>query len=229
MKGLEKMKVNHEQTKNKIFDIAGLLREQARYAKNYKQEQIKITSDEMLAQKYKNDRLAELMAAYIAKHKETKEKVVALLNDITPIELEQEAILEFDVPEFQNTLAAINAAQGRLPADVMTGIKLNFAGQYQALLSIKAAFERYEIDLAPYGYEEYTTSAGFAIQPLIHAAENIEQEETSTIIDLQELFKKVIHFGEVRGIKFSEEAKTFGDGVDDEVRELLALKVMGLM
>ena len=135
------MKVNHEQTKNKILDIVGLLREQARYAKSYEQEQIKITSDEMLAQKYKNDKLAELMTAYIAKYKETKEKVVALLNDIVPIELEQEKILEYDIDEFSNTLAAINAAQGKLPADVMESIKLNFAGHYQALLSIKAAFE----------------------------------------------------------------------------------------
>ena len=38
-KGMEKMKeINHEITKNKIFDIAGLLREQARYAKSCKNE-----------------------------------------------------------------------------------------------------------------------------------------------------------------------------------------------
>lgn len=223
------MKVNHEQTKNKIFDIAGLLREQARYAKAYRQNTQKLLDDKTLAEDYKNNEIAKLRTAYIAKYNDTKTKVVEKLNEIIPLELENEAILEFDIPEFANTMSAINSAQGKLPAEVMESIKLNFAGHYQVLNSIKAAFERYEIDLTPYGYEKYTTRAEFAIRDLITSAENIEQDEVSTIVSLNQLFNAIIHFGEVRGIEFTENAKTFGDGVDDEVRDILARRAMGLM
>ena len=223
------MKVNHEQTKNKIFDIAGLLREQARYAKTYRQSTQKLLDDETLAQDYKNNEIAKLRQAYIAKYNDTKTKIVDLLNEIATLELENEAVTEFDIPEFANTISVINSAQGKLPADVIHGIKYNFAGHYQVLNSIKAAFERYEIDLAPYGYEEYTTSAGFAINKLITSAENIEQDEVSTVVSLLQLFKDIIHFGEVRGIEFTENAKTFGDGVDDEeTKEIIARRAMGL-
>ena len=138
-----------------------------------------------------------------------------------------EKILEFDTPEFSNTLAAINAAQGNLPADVINGIKLNFAGQYQALITIKSAFDRYGIDLAPYGYEEYITSAGFAIQPLISAAKNIEQDEVSTVLSLKNLFDDILKFGKVRGIEFTPAEETFGE-YDEEDRELIARRAMGL-
>lgn len=222
------MKVNHEQTKTKIFDIATLLREQARYAKNYKQEQIKITSDDTYAQEYKNSKIDELRKLYNAKHTETKTKIVEKLNEIREIELEQEKILDLDIPEFANTIAAISAANGKLPSDIITGIKLKFAGHYQALMAIKAIFDRCEIDLAPFGYEEYITSASFVIDALVNEAENMEQEEVASIVSLQQLFNNIIHFGEVRGIKFSDGDKTFGDGVDDEVREILARRAMGL-
>lgn len=222
------MKVNHETTKSRILDILGILREQARYAKIYKQECKKVLDDDMLAEKYKTDKVESLRVAYITKHNENKAKVVALLNEIATIETGQEKILDFDIPEFANTVAVINTAKGKLPADVMEGIKLNFAGYYQVLLSIQAVFEQFDIDLTPYNYHEYTTSAGVAVLPLIHAAENIEQEETSTIVSLHKLFKDVIHFGEVRGIEFSGPAKTFGEGIDEEVQETLTRRAMGL-
>lgn len=221
------MKVNHEQTKNKILDICKVLRTQAAYAKRFRQESLNVTTDEMLAQKYKNDRLAELREAYNAKYNETKTRIVEILGQIAEIEHEQEKILEFDVPEFSNTIAAINAAQGKLPADVITNIKLNFAGQYQILMTIKAAFERYEIDLVPYGYEEYTTSAGFVLPGLIHKAENIEQDEISTLLSLKNLFDDVLKFGKVRGITFTPTEETFNE-FDEEDRELLARRAMGL-
>ena len=70
-----KMKINHEQTKTKINEVIGLLRSQALYAKNFRKEALKVNQDEMLAQKYKNDKLAELRAAYNAKYEETKTKL----------------------------------------------------------------------------------------------------------------------------------------------------------
>lgn len=222
------MKVNHEQTKNKILDICRVLRDQANYAKAFRQESKKVIDDEMLAQKYKNDKLAQLREAYNAKYNETKDKVVKMLGEIAEIELEQEKILELDVPEFSNTLATINAAQGKLPADVIEGIKLNFAGQYQALLAIKAAFERYEIDLKHYGYDEYTTSVAFAIKPLENAAANIEQDEVSTVLSLKRLFDDVLKFGKIRGVTFTPDQETFGE-FDEEEENLLARRAMGLI
>lgn len=223
------MKVNHDKTKNLIFDIAGILREQARYAKNYRKSIADISADTTYSQDYKSNAIAQLRTKYDEKYHDTKEKVVAKLDEIVLVELENESVLEFDIPEFSNTVAAINATQGKLPAEVMESIKLNFAGHYQVLSAIKAAFDNYDIDLAHYKYEEYTTSAAFAIETLKNAAENIEYSETATIISLHQLFKDVIHFGEVRGIEFSDDAKTFGEGVDDEVRDALARRAMGLI
>ena len=222
------MKVNHTQTRNKIFSIAELLKAQANYVKNHRQEQRKITLDEKLSQSYKANRLEDLRTAYTAKHIETKEKIVALLDEIAPIEREQENVFELDVAEFGNTLAAINATEGKLPPEVITGIKLNFAGQFQALLCIKAAFDRYNIDLKPYGYEEYTTKAEFTLRSLVAAVSDIEQEESGAIIGLHDFFKKLVRFGEVRGIMFDDDFKSFGSDVDEEISDTIARKAMGL-
>ena len=189
------MKINHEQTKHLIIGITELLRNQAQTAKRFRTESEAILSDGRMSQENINNSIAELRNSYIAKYNETKEKVEEKLNAILPTELENEKILELDVPEFNNTLAAINSAQGELPSEVIEAIKLNFAGQYQALISIKATFERYGKDLSPWNYEEYITSAGFAIQPLLTAAQSIEQSEVSTFVSLQKLFNAVIHFG----------------------------------
>ncbi len=221
------MKVNHEQTKNIILSIVEMLKTQAQVAKKYKADLDTVTADEMISQKLKNDRIAELRNNYIAKHSELKDKVEEKLNAIISIELENEKILELDVPEFSNTLAAINAAKGHLPSEVIDSIKLNFAGQYQALLAIAAAFKNYGVELSKYGYSEYTASVKAAINPLIIQAQNIEQSETSTFISLRKLFKDVIRFGEVRGIKFSDSDKTFP--FDDEIRTLISKQAMGLI
>lgn len=221
------MKVNHEQTRGKIIEITELLKVQAVTAQNFKENSNRVLADESLSQKYQNDRIAELRENYIAKHKETKEKVIAILEEIAPLELENEKILEYDIPEFANTMSAINSTQGKLPADVMESIKLNFAGHYQVLLSIKAAFEHYEIDLTPYKYEEYVTSAASVINDMIKMAENLELSESSSFIALKQLHAKVIRFGEVRGIKFSEEERTFGS-VSEAVSDALARQAMGL-
>ena len=220
--------INHDITKNKIFDIAGLLREQARYAKDCKKKQLELIDDETLAQEYKNSRIAELRETYLARYEDTKEKVNEKLNEILEVELEQEKILNYDIPGFTNTIAAINAAKGKLPPEVMEGIKLNFAGNYLVMQSIKAAFESYEVDLSKYDYEDYMTSASAAIEPIMQAANNIERDEVSTVVSLYDIFKSLIHFGEVRGIEFTENAKIFGDGLDGEIEEIYARRVMGL-
>jgi hypothetical protein len=221
------MKVNHEQTRGKIIEITELLKAQAVTAQNFKENSNKVLADESLSQKYQNDRIAELRENYIVKHKETKEKVIAILEEISPLELENEKILEYDIPEFANTMSAINSTQGKLPADVMESIKLNFAGHYQVLLSIKAAFEHYGIDLTPYKYEVYVTSAAFVINDMMKMAENLELSESSSFIALRQLHAKVIRFGEVRGIKFSPDEKTFGS-ISEDVSDALARQVMGL-
>lgn len=222
------MKVNHDKTKSLILNITKLLKAQIQTAKKYKADSDNILSDRLISQEYKNEQIEELRNAYLAKHSETKEKAENALNEILELELENEKILEFDVPEFSNTLAVINAAKGNLPSEVIESIKINFAGQYQTLLAIKSAFERYGVDLKKFGFEEYTISAGSAVKELIYQAQNIEQSETSTIVSLRKLFKDVIRFGEVRGINFSKSEKTLTADIDDEARKILTRKAMGL-
>lgn len=222
------MKINHERTKNKILEITGLIRGQAQAATEYRQKSLNITQDETMSQNYKDEQIERLRDEYIRKYEETKQGLTKKLDEIIPLELENEAVLEFDIPEFANTMTAINAAEGNLPENVIKSIKLTFAGNYQALLSIRAAFERYGIDLEKYGYNEYTESVNTAITPLILEAENIERSEISTFISLRSLFRNVIKFGEVRGINFSESQKDFGEGYNEEAANILARQAMGL-
>ena len=222
------MKINHEITRKNIIEITGLLRTQATVATNYRNTKTAIENDENMSQKYQQESLAQQRENYIAKLCETKEKIKERLEIILEDELKQETILEYDVPEFSNTLAVIDATQGQLPDEVIKNIKYNFAGQYQVLLSINAAFGKYGIELSKYGYDEYLRSASAVIQELIHEAKNIEQSEVSTFVSLRNLFSDIIKFGEVRGIKFSESEKDFREGHNEEADDIFAKQVMGL-
>lgn len=222
------MKVNHDRTKKIIIDITDILRAQAQVAKNFKVESDKVTENKTYSQAYQAEKIDALRREYDIKYNGTKDEVAKKLEEILNIELENEQILEFDVPEFANTLAAINAAKGKLPENVISNIKLNFAGQYQALLTIAATFENYGVEVSRYGYDDYLRSVSLAIEPLIIQARNIERSEVSTAISLKKLLKNVIHFGEVRGITFSENVKTLGDGLDDDASNQLARRAMGL-
>lgn len=223
------MKVNHDKTKNLIINITDILKTQAQVAKNFKVESDRINADKTYSQKYKADLIAKSREDYNVKYNETKDKITAKLEEILKIELKNEEILELDVPEFSNTLAAINSAQGNLPGYVIENIKINFAGQYQALSIIAAAFENYNVNLSKYGYTEYLRSADIAIEQLINKTRDIEQSEISTFISLKNLLKDVIRFGEVRGITFNENVKTLGADIDDEARMILARKAIGLL
>lgn len=222
------MKVNHEQTKKLIIDITDIIRAQAQVAKSFRIDRNKWDNEKTYSQEYRNDLISKLREDYNTKYNETKEAIAAKLEEILKIELENEKILELDVPEFANTLAAINSVRGKLPETVINTIKINFAGQYQALLAIAAAFENYDVDLSEYGYAEYLKSVSFAIEPLFLQAKDIEQSEVSTFVSLHKLLKDVIKFGEVRGVTFSEDTKKFGDGLDEEAKEIIARKAMGL-
>lgn len=223
------MKINHEITRKNIIEITGLLRTQATVATNYINTKTAIENDENMSQKYQQESLAKQRENYIAKLCETKEKIKEKLVFILNEELKQEEILEFDVPEFSNTLSAINAAQGKLPEEIIKNIKYNFVGQYQVLLSIKAAFKQYGIELSKYGYDEYLRSAAFVIEDLINKTEDIEQSEVSTFVSLRNLFRDVIRFGEVRGLKFTDSEKDFGEGHNEKADDILARKAMDLL
>lgn len=220
------MKINHDKTKGYILSICDLLKCQTKAAKEFKAEKEKVLTDNMLSEEYKNNCVAALRENYIAKYKETKVAIVKKLEAIILAEKENESILEYDVPEFSNTLAAINSAKGNLPSNVIESIKLNFAGQYQALLTIQAAFERYGVNLKDYKFNIYTTVAETAVNALIIQAENIELSEMSAFISLKKLYDNVISFGEIRGIVFTDEQKEYP--FSDEVRTEILKKSMRL-
>lgn len=222
------MKINHEKTHNEILAITELIKKQAVSAKEYKNQKNILESDETMAQKYKNDRLAELRVIYINGINETKALIKERLITVADLETANEQILETDVPEFANTLAAINSAKGNLPGNVIENIKLNFAGQVQLLEIIEKTFDNYGIDMSRYNFSEYTKPSQLVIADLSVKVENIEQSEAAIFLSLTNIYKAIIHFGEVRGIVFSDSEKTFSNGVDDEIREELARQAMGL-
>lgn len=225
------MKVNHDATKSIIYDIAGLLREQARRAMAYEKETQEIAQNPAYAESYKTKEIEKKRVAYIATHNDTQTQVAELIERMAEEEKKQEEILELDIPEYANTVASIQAAKGDLPAIAIDAIKKNFAGHYQALLIIKKLFSiyNYGIDLRVHGYEEYTQSAEHATMPLIKAAQNLELSGSAAPFSMYKLFRDVIRFGEVRGIKFSENEKAFVDGIEeDNLKEMQTRKAMGL-
>ncbi len=222
------MKVNHEKTRNKIFEVAGVLREQANYTKTYKQNKSNVLADETYAEAYKNERVDKLRADYLAHHKEVKERLKNMLNDIMAYELENEAVVEFDVPEYTNTVTTITASGSTLSADVINGIILNFAGHYKILNTLKSIFKKNGIDVEYYNFKEYAMSAGEAVPKLISMVENLEQEENSAIVSLKNLLDAVIHFGKVRGIEFDENSQTLGKEFDGVASNILTRRAMGL-
>lgn len=221
------MKVNHDATKAKIISIKYNMEELASAAKKYRNDAQEILQNGRMSQSFQNERIAELRADYYAKHESLKGIILEKLNDVQTLEIDTERICELDVPEFANTIAAINAAQGKLHPDVMEGIKLNFAGQYQALQTIAAAFDRYEVNLEKHGYGEYLSSAAVILPDIIDYADNMEQDKTVVLVSLSTLFKKIIRFGETRGIHFTDNEKAF-DALDDDARDIMARQAMGL-
>lgn len=222
------MKVNHENTKKKILEITSILKNQANSAKTFKKNKALILQDEARSEKYKTDAVAELAKGYYSLLEDTKKKLIEHLEEIIPLELENEAILQFDIPEYLNTVTTITSAKKELSADVINTIKLNFAGHYQVLNSIASILKSNDISPEQYGYSEYTRSVTDVIPGLISMAENLEQEENNAIISLHNFFKAIIRFGEVRGVAFSESEKNFGEGIDDEAKETLIRRSMGL-
>lgn len=222
------MKVNHEQTKRLIIDIVGILREQAHNTQNYRKSRDDVLSDENTSDSYKHEKIQAMCENYLAGLEKTKEMVSDKLNTILEIESENDDILEYDIPEFANTLSAINSAHGKLPPSVMGHIKLNFAGHYQVLKTIVAAFEHYEIDIKQYSYDEYIENANSQIAILLEKASNLEQSEISGVLALKKLCNDVIHFGELRGLEFTDSEKSFGVEIDDAAAEILARSAMGL-
>lgn len=222
------MKITHEKTKALVLDALELIKEQAKVAKTFKTALAEVETNQDYSELYKKEQIEKLRTGYIAKYNEAKEKISEKLNAILDAEVEQENILEFDVPEFSNTLAAINASEGKLPYEVIDNIKINFAGQYQALNTIVSALKRYGIDLSGYGYENYLKSASNYVSELQIKVENIELSKDATLFSLRDVFDEFVTFAETRGIKLSSDATLFIELSEEEKQDFLTRRAMGL-
>lgn len=221
-------KINHKPAQDIICKIILRIKEQIKAAETYRQQKTTIETDTRMSREYQETRLKDLMQTYLAGLNETRGFIIENLESIAELEEGNEKILDFDVPEFSETLAAINAAKGKLPEEVIFGIRDKFNGNYQVLLTIVSAFENWGIDLAKYKYNDYITPAAVIIVKLIADAENIETSEVSSFISLRELLHNIVHFGECRGMIFSDEFKTLDSELETVAKELLARQAMGL-
>lgn len=222
------MKVNHENTRINILKITELLKKLAGAATKYINDKLAVEMNDTISQKYQQEQIEELRVNYLSLLQQTKKEIREILDIITEYENEQDKIIEFDVPEYINTIATINATKGELPENVIKNIKYNFAGQYNNLISIKALFDLYDVNVLNYGYAEYVKSAKDALSEIDIMAKNIETSEQSIFIDLRKIFTSIITFGEVRGIKFADVEKDFGELDNPTAQEMLVNKVMGI-
>lgn len=220
--------INHDTTKARIIAIGNVLRAQAVYARDYKKQCVNITVDDMMTQKYKDEKLKTLRESYDAKHNETKVEIVKLLNEIAEIEAENEAVYSVDGFVLNNTLALIQTTKGDLPEEVVDGMVKTFNGNYLAARAIRAAFEAFGAEETALKFKDCTTTAYITIDALLKKAENLEYSADTTVISLRNLLNDAVRFGETRGIVFSDAEKKLGDGLDETAIEYMARREMGL-
>lgn len=221
-------KINHKPAQDIICDIILRIKKQVETTETYRQKKISIEADARMSREYQEKSIQELMQTYLAALNETRAFIIEKLEKVAELEGENEKILDFDVPEFSETLAAINATKGKLPEDVIFGIRDKFNGNYQVLLTITSALENYGIDLKKYQFGDYIATAAEKLVKLIKDAENIETSEASSFISLRELLHNVVHFGECRGMIFSDDFKMLNSELETVAKDLLARQAMGL-
>ena len=223
------MRINHEITKSKTVDIIKELISLYNYTANYRKEKQRWIDDTTYAEPIKKERMEALDAAYLRRHMETKEKILALLEIILEAENENDDILEYDVPEFANTISVIHASSGNLPLEVLKNIRNNFLGQYQVLVTIRALLEHYEINLDNVDFVTYTQPSFIKIEILKNNVSALEQSEVSVCVDLKQIRRDLLDFCSIRGITFTDaELKDLDFSPDEEMETEIARQTMGL-
>ena len=223
------MRINHNITKSKTVEIIKELISLYTYAANYRKEKQKWLDDKVYAEHIKKEKMEALDAAYLQRHQKAKERMLEILGVILEAENENDSILEYDVPEFANTVSVIHASAGKLPRVVLESIKHNFSGQYQVLETIGALFEHYGIDLDKVDFADYVQPAFIKLEALQHSVSNLEQSEVSVCVYMKQIRRDLLNFCSVRGITFTdEELKELDFSVDDEMETVIARQEMGL-
>ena len=228
-------KINHKPAQDIICDIIERIKKQVETALKFKAQKVNYQTDTRLAEEFRSTKIAEINSAYLAELQGTRAFIAEKLEAVAELEAETENILDFDVPEFTETLTAVNTAKGKLPEAVIYGIRDKFKGNYQVMATIKAALEGFGIDLKPYKFNDYTEPAKECIARLIINAQNIETSEDTSFINLEELLNDVVYFGRCRGMVFSDDfaslpANISGEvaKIKDDVQTQMAREAMGL-
>lgn len=222
------MRINHEKTYNNILEVVKLLNAQGNSAKNYLKEYHEIVDGTDHSQEYKNRKTEELMVAYYEGYGERKKAIREVIGKIAEDEAINDAIVELDVPEYSNTVAIIRATEGKLPHEFIKNIKDNFAGNYNAISSIVALLEFYGLKPDSYGFKEYARHSSDALNEIDIMVGNLERSQEAVFLDLRMIYEKIVTFGKVRGLMFSDEVLN-DDALRDEVaEEEIAKRVMGI-
>ena len=221
-------KVNHKPTQDIICDVILRIKKQVSEAEAFRQKKIALETDTRMSREYQETQLSELRQSYIAGLNETKTYIIESLGKIAGIEEENEKILDFELPEFPQALASIDAVRGKLPDKIIFSIRDKFKGNHQSLLIIASALKFYGIDIEKYNFKDYITPATSKITELITDAENIEQSEVSSFISLRELLHNIVNFGECRGMIFGDDFKNLDSELEEIAKDLTARREMGL-
>ena len=228
-------KINHKPAQDIICDIIIRIKKQVETALKFKAQKVNYETDTRLAEEFRSTKIAEINSAYLAELQGTRAFIAEKLEAVAELEAETENIMDFDVPEFTETLTAVNTVKGKLPEAVIYGIRDKFKGNYQVMATIKATLEGFGIDLKPYKFNDYTEPAKESIARLIINAKNIETSEDTSFISLEELLKDVVYFGRCRGMVFGDDFASLPahvseavDKIKDDVKTQIARQAMGL-
>jgi len=221
-------KINHKPAQDIICDIAIRIDKQIKAALTYKEKKVALEGDTRLSTEYREGQIRTINDAYLKELQETRAFLVEKLEAVGTIEEELENILDFDIPELSETLAALNTTQGKLPKEVIAGIRDKFKDNYQVMLTLAAALENQGYKLEDFGFDYYIHPASLILAQMIDNASNIETSADSSFISLRDLFNAVIDFGEKRGMVFGETIKKLDERVADVISDYLVHEAMGL-
>lgn len=139
--------MNHTKTKSILSELLEIANKfQAKGNAYYKQKE-EVKNDSYLnadGKRIKLEKLAETFKKEAeAVYNEVKEKLDLLLQ------IEKEAATQFDINDtaFQNSLNLINGLNGKITPELQADIIESFAGNNQALIMLKSAFERYGLSV----------------------------------------------------------------------------------
>lgn len=152
-------------------------------------------------------------------------RVEMMLETIRDKEIENENILDVTDEVLAGSLKIVEAMGADLPYETRHNIVDGLKGCNQALIILKAAFEKYEMSTKY--INKYIINAEAKYNELINIAKSIPGNSDSSLSSIYLLYRNMFSTAELLGVTFTDSEKRVGFDLD-KYQEDLAARVMGV-